>query len=207
MSQLNPFEDHPDEFTIASYLEGRLPEEASATLEAHLADCDDCRRGLVLLRGLDQLEEDEVPRELLESPRKRRGLSWAALAAAALLGALLVLPLTEIAPPGSGGGPVYRDAGTRGPGLLSPAAGAVVGRNDLLFRWTPVAGADHYRVRVWSSTDDFSLEFDVLGGQTESGWPENRPPAPAGELVWRVQALALNRTIAESPPAPFQVGE
>ena len=207
MNQLNAFEEHPDEFTVASYMEGRLPDEARAALEAHLADCDECRRGLILLRGVEQLEAKPVPRELLERPRRGRRQFWAAAAAAVFLGALFVVPLTEIVRPGADGPPVFRDAGTQGPGLLSPEAGSVVRRGELFFSWTPVEGADRYRIRVWSVKTDFLREFEIRGGQTETGWPADAPLAPAGELIWRVQALSLNRALAESAPAPFEVLE
>lgn len=205
MKQLHAFKDHPDEIAVASYLEGRLPDDARDALEAHLADCDECRRGLTLLRGVEGLEAEPVPRELIESAPKRRRHFWAAAAAAVFLGALFVVPLTENVQPGAEGPPVFRDAGTRGPGLLSPEAGSVVRRDELLFSWTPVEGADRYRVRVWSVEIDFLLEFEVLAEQTEAGWPESEPPAPAKKLVWRVRALSCNRTISESPPAPFEV--
>ena len=109
--------------------------------------------------------------------------------------------------PGADGSPVFRNAGTQGPGLLSPAAGSTVRRDELLFSWTPVEGADSYRVRVWSVKTGFLVEFPVPEQQTETGWPADEPPAPAGELIWRVRALSLNRTLAESPPAPFEIEE
>ena len=207
MNSPNAFESHPDEIAVASYLEGRLPDATRAAIEEHLADCDECRRGLVLLRGLDELEPEAVPREFQATHPKRRWMPWAAAAAAAILGALLVLPLNETGLPGADGPPVFRDAGTQGPGLLAPAVGAVVERGDLVFRWTPVEGADRYRVRVWSVKTDFLREFVILEGRTEAEWPANEPPAPAGELIWRVQALSLNRTLAESVPAPFEIRE
>lgn len=205
MNSPNAFEGHPDEISVASYLEGRLPDATRAAIEEHLADCDECRRGLVLLRGLEELEVEAVPREFQAASGPRRWMPWAAVAAAAMLGALLVLPLQESILPGADGPPVYRDAGTQGPGLLSPTVGAVVGRDDLVFRWTPVEGADRYRVRVWSVKTDFLVEFVTLGAETETGWPANQPAAPTGELIWRVQALSLNRDLAESRPASFEV--
>jgi hypothetical protein len=162
---------------------------------------------LVLLRGLEGLEKEPVPRQWLETSRPRRWGSWTAAAAAVILGVLLILPLQDGVGPGAEGPPVFRDAATRGPGLLSPPAGSLVDREDLLFRWTPVEGADRYRVRVWSVANDFLLEFATEGRETEAGWPADEPPAPEGELIWRVQALSLNRVLAESRPTPFQVLE
>lgn len=205
MSSLDVRENHPDEMAVAAYLEGRLPETERDTFESHLAACDECRGALVLLRGLEELEAEPVPEELLRASRKPRWVPWAAAAAAVILGALLVLPLREGIPSGAEGLPVFRDAGTHGPGLLSPADGAVVGRDDLVFRWTAVEGADGYRVRVWSLENDFLLEFRTREGQTEAAWPANEPLAPAGELNWRVQALSLNRTLGESRPASFEI--
>ncbi len=76
MNSPNAFESHPDEITVASYAEGRLPDVTRAALEAHLADCDECRRALVLLRGLEELEAEAAPREFSESSRRRRWLPW-----------------------------------------------------------------------------------------------------------------------------------
>jgi len=197
-------ESHVDELAVAAYLEGRLPDGARDEVEAHLAECDECRRALVLLGGLDELEAEPVPRELLAAPRRRIGGAWAA-AAAVLLGMLILLPLGEMEAPGADGLPVFRDAGGHGPALLFPEAGAVVSHDVLVFRWTPVEGAERYRVRVWNVESGFTAEFLTADGETEIGWPAGEPEPPPGELVWRVQALSLNRIVSESRPGSFEV--
>jgi len=207
MNRLDVRESHPDEMTVAAYLDGRLPAGALDEFEAHLAACDECRRALVLMRGLEELEAEPVPPALLGPRRRGRWAPWAALAAAVILAGLLVLPLEVGTAPGADGLPVFRGATTRGPGLLWPADGAVVRRGELLFRWTPVEGAESYRVRVWSVKSDFLLEFGVREGQTEAGWPEDQPPAPTGELLWRVRALSSRGTLGESRPASFELAD
>lgn len=197
--------NHPDEMVVAAYLEGRLPERARDDFESHLAECDECRGALVLLRGLERLEAEPLPRGLRGAPRGRVWGAWAAAAAAVLLGVLLVVPLGEMEAPGGENLPVFRDAGGRGPGLLSPATGALVTRDALVFRWTPVEGAERYRVRVWNVESGFTAEFLSPAEETELRWPAGEPAPPAGELIWRVQALALNRVLAESAPAPFEI--
>jgi len=51
----------PDESQLLAYAEKRLPSKRRAMLEAHMADCDDCRESLVLFarisgEGLDNVE-------------------------------------------------------------------------------------------------------------------------------------------------------
>jgi hypothetical protein len=57
---------HPDEETMACFLEGRLSPEESESLKLHLASCDSCIEAFVLQVQLQAAEEKEVPPELVE---------------------------------------------------------------------------------------------------------------------------------------------
>lgn len=53
---------------VTDYLEGALPEHERARFDAHLAQCDGCRRHLAQMRAaistLGRLRDDDLPPEL-----------------------------------------------------------------------------------------------------------------------------------------------
>lgn len=63
-------EAHPDEETLACFIEGRLPAEESERLKAHLVRCDDCMEAITLSMQAAEMPEEEPSAELLERVRK-----------------------------------------------------------------------------------------------------------------------------------------
>lgn len=57
---------HPDEETLACFIEGRLPSEESDRLIAHLINCNNCLEALTVQAKLKSSEEKEVPPEIVE---------------------------------------------------------------------------------------------------------------------------------------------
>lgn len=198
---------HPDETATASYVEGHLHGAARDRFESHLAQCDECRAGVVLLTGL--LEQERGEANVRAAPRRpRRVAVWAAAAVAAgvvvLVGWLLWRP-TDFGQVGSSDAPVYRDGGTSDLQPLSPAPDAAVERADLRFRWSPVVGAERYEVVVTGPEGTTLARVAVGGDRTEVAWPEDREPPRGRSMIWTVRALRLGRAIAESRPASFVV--
>jgi hypothetical protein len=62
---------HPDEETLACFLESRLTPQESEQVKAHLISCDRCAEAVALSLGIKE-EAKEVPQELLS--RVRQGL-------------------------------------------------------------------------------------------------------------------------------------
>ncbi len=64
----------PNEERLVDYFEGRLPEEDSSQLEAHLAECEDCLEALVaaknMIAEMDRFEMESVPKNVTESAVK-----------------------------------------------------------------------------------------------------------------------------------------
>ncbi len=99
-------------------LDGELAADAAGALDAHLAECPDCRslaEGLAAVRsGLLALPEHPLPEASLEAildrtargrrPRIRLAASWPAWAGAAAVAALMLLLLRAPLPPSSPAG-------------------------------------------------------------------------------------------------------
>ena len=99
-------------------------------------------------------------------------------------------------PEGTGGGPwsaaqSFTVPGAAPPVPLGPAAGATAHASNLLFSWTPVAGASGYRVEL--SRDG---SFGVLGHAAttaSTGWAPTTALS-GGSWWWRVAALGAEDT-------------
>lgn len=63
-------EAHPDEETLACFVEGRLSAEEADRLKAHLVRCDDCMEAITFSLKAKELIEEEPSVELLERVRK-----------------------------------------------------------------------------------------------------------------------------------------
>lgn len=57
---------HPDEETLACFLEGRLSSKENEDIKMHLIKCDSCAEVLITQVKLEKIEEKLVPKELLE---------------------------------------------------------------------------------------------------------------------------------------------
>ncbi|MCX5703319.1 MAG: hypothetical protein NT066_02340 [Candidatus Omnitrophica bacterium] len=66
--QAKPDQAHPDEETLACFLEGRLPQAENEEVKLHLLSCDNCARVFAIQSrlALTPREEKEVPPELME---------------------------------------------------------------------------------------------------------------------------------------------
>lgn len=206
-------EAHPDEVVTASYLDGTLGGEALHRVEAHFARCEECRAGLALLaleRGAGA--EPVAPSDaiafrnaaLAPPPARttRSAPAWILGAAAVVVAAIgLSLWFAQRAP--ANGPRIERDGDAAAIRALSPGAGDVVVAERMTFRFTPVPGADRYVVRITDGTGRSLADLEVRAADEPVGWPGDRP-VPRGTLLWSVQAMRLDRVLAETRPVAFE---
>ncbi|MFA4989145.1 MAG: zf-HC2 domain-containing protein [Candidatus Omnitrophota bacterium] len=65
---------HPDEETLACFLDGTLSEQENERLRAHLAVCNNCSQACALNLGAEAAELKEVPGELLDKVKSSLSL-------------------------------------------------------------------------------------------------------------------------------------
>lgn len=188
----------------------RFDAEGLDAIESHLASCPPCRHELAARVG-DDVESRPIPRELVESAKRmadapvsprRSGLRvW--VAAAAAIGAVAI-------------GVALMDSRNEGPAdvlrrgapqdaaieLHSPVEGAGVPRSRVELRWSPVAGAQRYTVRILDARGAILEERT-----TETAGVEIREPGlQAGTLYyWYVLATTKEGRVVESRPRSFRI--
>ena len=219
MSQHDPEADrlpgeHPDEISTAAYLDGELAGASRERLEAHLALCARCRAGMSMLalerapggttpaaEDLARFREAALAGTPARNPWSRARVALLAAAALVLFSSGLALWLRDPDPSRS----VFLERGGPSAGLaaLAPARGAVLDCRALAFRFTPVQGADRYRITVTDEAGHLIATLESRGADAAAAWPDNRP-APRGQLLWSVRALALERVLDETRPVAFE---
>lgn len=158
---------------IAGFVDRSLDAAARARVEAHLADCEECRR--------EVLDVDHISRS---APSARRAVLipiGAAVAAAAAL--LLVL--------WPAGGPEPGDDAHREPAVtttVAPRAVAPLGSIAKLdsIRWSSVPGAERYSVSVFDANG--TVLWQSIAADTVIGVPADVPLAPGDRYFWSVRA-------------------
>jgi hypothetical protein len=216
------WKDHPDDATTASYLEGRLSGRARERFQAHLASCDDCRAGVILLGGAQvagPVADEEFPPEqylrMAREPQAQRSpTTWrrrliraaALIAGVGLLSAagLWLFGPERVSAPDE---PVFRDGSESVFADLEPAPGESVDRLNLEFRWGPVSDAERYEIRVSDADGLPRATLHARAEKTRISWPLDLPPPEPGSLIWRIRAMRHGRVVAESPPIQFEVSE
>jgi hypothetical protein len=178
-----------DEATWERYALGELEAAERARLVDHVAGCAGCARAWRAVQGLAgeaRALDPSLPAPAAaptDRPR-RRGLQLASAglaAAAAVVLAVSLWPRPE----------TLRGTPEAAIELEQTAPAGVA--------WPPVAGADEYRVRVF--TDEGQPVFSATTRAPEASWPEASP----GVYRWSVEALRGGDVIARSRLAPFRV--
>jgi len=160
-------------------------------LEAHADVCAACRLTLDLHQELRSRARSESGTTGGRRPGSRPGATgWAAVAAlAAGLALAAILPPRPV-------GPRIDGRGDDTPQVLRPVEGEVVSAGDVAVRWTPVPGADRYRVRA----------TDPEGATTWTGTTvatDIRLPAEASSHETRILVTAEPQDII--PPGVMSV--
>lgn len=180
-----------DEDAISRLAEGR-PAHSEATL-AHLLGCSRCRRRLVAVRQLlgDPAVTAEVRR--ISGPfsghggRPGRAIIVMALATAAGVTALLLIPRSALTPPSHDAAPSLEREGaittTAAPRILGPAGPAAPGDS---LRWTSVPHADRYEVGVFDR--EGTVVWNPETRDTILPIPEPLFGSGTTTYLWRVKA-------------------
>ena len=185
----------PDD-VIAALADGSLAPEVRGSVLPHVASCARCRGAVASLARA--LADPVVAREISVSSGRRRWYRITVpLAAAAVLLLLLSSPAGERSP-------VHR-----GPPPPPPATtpvprsplGAVAAVDDL--RWSPVAGADRYRVTVFDATGGVVYGTEV--SDTVLAFPDSVALVPGASYLWKVDARTGFDRWAASELAQFRV--
>ena len=187
--------EHLSATDIAAFIDGSLPFADRARAELHLSSCDRCRQELAACARLT----NSVP----SAPRRLTTWPLIGFAAAVLLIAVVLRPSathTDRAPS------IERASTTASARMFAvfPLGDAVVPRSKLRFTWHRDDRSSGYRVIV----------IDASGGPT---WSEDTPDTVATppltvrfdagvRYFWRVEALHLDGSVAQSAEAPFRIG-
>jgi hypothetical protein len=185
-------EPHPGSEEIAAYLDDRLPPAAKSRLQAHLAECTDCRDEVVELVELMEAHERDGRRRWIVPV-----VAAAAVAAAVLLIAVPVVreeaegPPTFRAPEAA----AEREA-LRGIAVVSPHGETPIGRTELTFAWESVAPGASYRVTMTDSAGVpiWAAETD----QTRMSPPSDLDLEPGARYLWFVDAVLPDGATATS---------
>ena len=201
---------HPDDILTAAYLDGTLDPPSRDRFEAHLAQCDRCRDGVTLLRSAEG-EVPAVPAEMVRRARSASGRLTSIRRGGWLLGMAASLALVAAITAGIlrlGSGVRESASPVRGAAAvftgLSPSGGGAIPSADLLFRWSPVEGADRYELSLFDATGRKIGQVSAGGDATSAPWPPDAGPPAPGSYVWKIRAMALDRPIAESDPISFE---
>ncbi|HEX6614816.1 MAG TPA: zf-HC2 domain-containing protein [Gemmatimonadales bacterium] len=176
---------------VVGFIEGRLEPAERTRVEAHLADCAECTSEIVSVRRLARPA----------AASKRRLVSIVSAAAAA---GLLLAVWT-----GYGG---LRHGGTELRELPAPALEAPTplaplstGTLPVTFRWSPVAGADRYRISLFNAEGSVLWESEVAG--STAALPDSVRLAPATQYLWQVAARTGVGRWSAAPLTEFRLGE
>lgn len=181
-----------DDRTLAALAEGTLDAGSRAAALPHLAACIRCRSRVASVARA--LADPKVAGEVraAEGGRRRRvrGTGWVAAGVAAAAVLLLIAR-----PPGFEESLLHRaPAVTAAP---APAAlwpvGPVADAPSL--RWTPVSGADRYRIALFDAGGEVLYETELAG--TLALLPDSALPAPGETYWWQVEArIGFDRWVA-----------
>jgi len=191
-----PTPDCLPEDIIAALADGSLAADARAAVLPHVATCARCREAVASVARA--LADPAVVREF---PDARGGRRWLRIAVPLAAAALLVLLVSSPWDAGS--------RGHRGPPPPPPAStpiprspvGSVAAVTDL--RWSPVAGADRYRVTVFDATG--GVVYASESSDTVLAFPDSVALVPGAAYLWKVDARTGFDRWAASELAEFRV--
>ncbi len=188
---------------IWNAVRGELPPRELREVVEHTAACAACAedwRLAVEVEKQSTATRTEAPAPVAGNVIRGRFGPWRTWTAAAALAAGLLIAVGVYRTGGfAPQEPTYREApGAAVHSLL--AEGQALPRQGAVLRWSPLAGAASYDVRI--STDDLTL-VDTAQGQTGTEYriPESALAAlPAGtKLLWQVEAVFSDGTHQSSP--------
>ena len=168
---IRPREGHLESGEVAAYLDNGLAPSARSGVEAHLADCDVCRKEVV-----------DVARLVRARPRPRWYVPAGAVAAA-VAALLLLIPRAGNDRPES---PDYRE-----PVITTTVAPVAIAPRGVItaaerFIWSSVPHADRYQVAVFDDTGRVLWETQTT--DTATVLPDSIRFKPGASYDWKVKA-------------------
>lgn len=157
------------EFEMAAYADQALGASDLERIEAHLADCRECRRELVEITDLRPAQPE------------RWLIRFAPLAAAAIIGLAILFR-------GSGTSP---ESGFRDPTLTlaaPPTLVAPLGEVEVpgILTWSSVPHASRYRITIFN--EDGATVWEQQALDTVVQLPDSVPLSPGTPYFWKVAA-------------------
>jgi len=178
---------------VAGMVDGRLPADRRALVEAHLAVCSLCRTEVAQASSI----VGSLP------ARSRIPVRWIAGVAAAVL-VVAIVPLVRstrdvAVPKGERASPGHPETLT----ALAPTADAQMPADSLKFAWRSVSGVTTYHLFVTDSVG--APVYDVATAETtvvSNGIPQL---SPGVRYFWRVDALSSDGSTVNSPSIGFSI--
>lgn len=213
----------PDDYQVASYIDGGLSEGDHSLFELHLDECDYCIERVGLLgRARESEIEATVPEMILarsrrlaggasrqqartaSPPRWRNAPRWAAAAVVVLLlGFLAGREFPETAAPESDHQVRTIDLGALAPRVIFPEEGATVDPGNLIFNWTMISDSLYYQVRIVNDEGDLVWQERVAGTQWKL--PSGLSLSPGAEYFVRVDSYLAEARSLNSDYLVFRI--
>jgi len=181
--------DHLESSLVGLYLDGGLPPERRAEVEAHAAECASCRRELI-----------EVARLVYSRPRRPAWFAGAAAVAAAAVIAILVWPGGTR---DTGRGSEYREpigTTTAAPAALAPQG---LSSGPTRLEWTSAPRNRGYRVTLYD--DRGTVLWETETSDTVAPLPDRIRLRPDATYFWRVEAKTGWHRWTSSALTPFSI--
>jgi hypothetical protein len=208
----------PDEHLIAGFAEGRLGDPDHTRIEGHIADCGACASLVGELSRQPVGAATEAVPELTLARARRLGAggtgSWmtflphlAAAAFAVVCISVLIQFIRVDSPDDANAHRTTRSMTTGRASLqvLSPAAGASLEPGSLDVRWTGVAAARYYDVRIVTDAGEIVSEQRVSTTEWRPG--DGVELAPGADYFVRVDAVVAGARSVSSEHVPFRILE
>lgn len=184
-------DNHLESSEVAAYLDRMLPAEKRERVEAHLADCANCRREII-----------DVSRVRNAGRRAR----WMVFAPAAAAAAIVVLILARSAETPAGGGPVLRDGGDESRAnvvLVQPSEDGPVRERPITFVWRSAGAGVSYRLTLTNERGD--VVWSTPASDTTTQLSATVRLTPGSPYHWYVDGLLPDGTSIASPVQQFTV--
>lgn len=196
-----------DEAQIAALVDGLLEPDDKTGVLSHLAVCHRCCQATASLVRALQSEpiaaalSEHVARRRAINRRLRIGAASALAAAAGLAGLLMVWPSEPAVTPA----PVQREpsVGVAAAAVLQEPIGESAAPEE--FRWSPVSGADRYRVTVFD--DQANVVWETETQETRAAPPATVGFRPGVQYLWKVAARVAWDRWVDSELVRFSIAE
>lgn len=188
---------HLNEADIAAYLDGAMAEEERRSVEAHLANCDECR----MEATASQEAVSTAPRV---ATRSRIPMRWIGLAAAAAVMVVVVSTLSRT----TSNGTTERGTAVGIPGvqrvvaIVSPGDNSRLG-SDRRLVWRSEGGGATYRITIGDDSGQ-PLHSATLP-DTSFAIPATLTLVPGRKYFWYVDAIKSEGTTATSGLNSFTI--